>query len=165
MTKYWEKPEFKKQQREWYKKLKEEGFVDIEGGKDENEAKLAAKGHVKSVSLEALRKYLPPSSYEVKLDDLLSTDHHLVQYQDSHRARFYRAATHIVSEGYRQGLPEKKLYVWTMMSEGLGSPTIKRKMWEDHCFDMSEREINTWQKEFKKIVNDYLQSEESEVDI
>lgn len=163
--KYYRSREFAKLQKEWYKKLEEDGFVDIEGGKDETAAKLAAKGHVKSVGLNTLRSYFPHTSREVKLDDILNAEHHLVQYQDSHKARYYRAATHIVAEGFRQGLEDKVLYVWQMCSEGLGSPTIQRRMWEDYSFDMTPREVHKLQTEFKIIVNEYLQTEEDGLDI
>lgn len=158
--KYWERGEFKELQKEWYGKLSDTGFVDIESGKDETVARLAAKGHVKSVSLDALRSHLPRHSQEANLEDVLDSEHPLVQYQDSTRARFYRAASHVVSEAFRQGLPEKTLFVWQLCAEGVGGPTIVKRMWEDHSYEMSPRDVYKEQVAFKEVVYKYLRESE-----
>jgi len=131
-------------------------FVDIEPVEGPH---LAAAGHVKSVALWEAKRAMG-IMHVAEVNDVLDENHPLVRYNDSFRARLFSHATYVASEAVRQALPERTVYVWSLLADGVGDRTIQERGWEDCNYDFTRYEVRKLAQRFWDIVTDRLQDEE-----
>jgi hypothetical protein len=143
------------QQRDALLHEKAPEFVDIEPVEGPH---LAAAGHVKSVALWEVKRSMG-ITHMCEVDDVLDADHPLVKYNDSFRARLFSKAGYVAAEAVRQGLPERTVYVWSLLADGVGDRTVLEQGWEDCNYDFTRYEIRKLSNQFWGIVTEHLQDE------
>jgi hypothetical protein len=148
--KFYKTKDFKKLQREWYGKLADEGFVDIEDGLEDAEF-LAGAGNVKSEPLWSAKQAMGVGP-AVEVHDALDASHEAVDYQRGYVASYYRAATEVVAEAMRNGEDPKRVFVWTHLAEGIGDRTIIKAALEVEGYHLTRYEVRKLANEFKTIV-------------
>jgi hypothetical protein len=148
--KFYKTRDFKKLQREWYDKLADDGFVDIEDGLDDAEF-LAGAGNVKSEPLWSA-KHAMGVGPAVEVHDALDGAHEAVAYQQGYVASYYRAATQVVTDAMRDGVDPKTVYVWSRLAEGVGDRTIIMDALELEGWHLTRYQVRKLANEFREIV-------------
>ena len=135
-------------ERNRFLKAADPEFVDIEPVEGPH---LAAAGHVKSVSLWEAKRAMGVRGMQ-ELHDVLDAAGELVDWPNSDRARTFHHAGRVVSEAIRQGIDEKRVFIWTLLAEGHGDRAIKTLAWEDANYDLTRYEIRKLSNEFWDLV-------------
>jgi len=155
--KFYKTKDFKKLQREWYGKLADEGFVDIEDGLEDAEF-LAGAGQVKSEPLWSAKEALGASA-AVEVHDALDACNPAVDFQSGYWASYYRMAMQVVSEAIRDGVDPKTTFVWTYLAEGIGDRSIIRAALEVEGWHLTRYEVRKLANQFKEKVISQLDAE------
>lgn len=130
-------------------------FVDIEPVEGPH---LAAAGHVKSVALWEAKRAMG-ITHMCEVDDVLDSEHPLVKYNDSFRAKLFVAATYVAAQAVRKGIDERTIYVWQLLSEGVGDRTIVTQGWDECNYDFTRYEVRQLADTFWYLVSGRLQNE------
>lgn len=115
------------QQKEWYAKLKDEGFYDIEGGVEGH----LLKGSASTVSLRSLANKqsadqgLKNDRAPREFDEVADDENELINYSEGGKARYYHHAELIVAQAYREGrISEERCWTWALHAQGDGERVI-----------------------------------------
>ena len=118
--------DFRQLQKEWYGKLRDEGFIDIEDGLD-NARLTAAKGQAKLVQRSLKAEHVKrKSKYGI-------------------RERFYHHAGRVAAAAFRQGADPVTCYVWALYADGVGDRGIVNNI-EHFGFKLSKYRV-------RKLIN------------
>lgn len=124
---WYQENDFKKLQKEWYKKLSTQGFYDIEGGVEGH----LLKGPTSSVSLRALTNNssddhgLKHDRAPREFDDVADSENGLLNYSAGAKARYYHHAMLIAVQATREGsISDERCYAWTLHANGSGERAI-----------------------------------------
>ena len=125
--KYHEGREFRKLQKEWYKKAADSGFYDIEGGVDAH----LLKGSTSTVSLHSLANRanadggLKGDRAPRQFDEVADDTNDALQFNTGAKARYYHYAALISAQAFREGIiPDNVCYTWQLHAQGEGERTI-----------------------------------------
>lgn len=114
---------FKALQKEWYGKLKDEGFKDVEGGVEGH----MLQGSPPSLQMEAVLTQVPSSMARAK-GSREATQHWLDRETRDYLIRgkdvYYHCAQRIALLSFRTWLPAEVKFTWCMHSDGLGENVI-----------------------------------------
>lgn len=118
---------FRKQQKDWYAKLKDEGFYDIEGGVEGH----LLKGPTSTVTLRSLANKgdieggLKNDRAPREFDEVADDDDELINFMDGGKARYFHHAMLIAVQALREGrINDERCYAWTMHANGDGERVI-----------------------------------------
>ena len=119
--------ELRKLQKEWYGKLKDEGFYDIEGGVEGP----LLKGPTSTVSLHSLANK-PSADGGLKndrapraFDDVADDEGDSLNFLEGGKARYYHHAQMIATQAIRERrLSDERCWVWLLHAQGEGERTI-----------------------------------------
>ena len=125
--KFYQNAEFRKQQKEWYAKLEEQGFYDIEGGCEGH----LLKGPTSTVTLRSLANKaerdhgLKNDRAPREFDDVADSENEDINFLEGGKARYYHHAQLLVAQAYREGyLDAEVCHVWSLHSQGDGERQI-----------------------------------------
>jgi hypothetical protein len=124
-------PEFKKLQKEYYKKLKEDGFHDLEGGMEGHllqqrtpTRSLGAAISEMHTNLSKIRSIIggsapnDPKRYEKWLDTSV------IEYYNKGKNTYYDAAQYIATKLFMTSVSREMKFSWSMHSDGYGEEVI-----------------------------------------
>lgn len=124
---WYKSKEVRKLQKEWYAKLKDEGFYDIEGGVEGH----LLKGTTSTVSLRSLankqnaEQGLKNDRAPREFDDVADADDDTLNFLEGGKARYYHHAEMIASQAIRErALSDERCWVWLFHAQGDGERTI-----------------------------------------
>lgn len=124
---YFEGRDFRKLQKEWYKKAEDSGFYDIEGGVDGH----LLKGATSTVSLHSLankhssEQGLKGDRAPRQFDEVADGMNDVLQFNTGAKARYFHHAAMIAAQAFREGeLSDEVCYAWQLHSLGEGERTI-----------------------------------------
>jgi biotin operon repressor len=119
--------EFRKLQAEWYQKLKDDGFYDIEGGVDGH----LLKGPTSTISLRsfanktAIEQGLKNDRAPREFDDVADALNDELMFATGGKARYYHHASLLACQAISEGLiPDEVCYAWQLHSLGEGERVI-----------------------------------------
>lgn len=116
----------RKLQREWYAKLEDEGFYDIEGGVEGH----LLKGPTSSVSLQGLANKkaddhgLKHDRAPRDFDDVADSANEDLDYANGAKARYFHMAALISAQAFREGYSAQMCYAWTLHAQGHGERQV-----------------------------------------
>jgi hypothetical protein len=129
--KYYEGRDFRKLQKEWYKKAESTGFYDIEGGVEGH----LLKGKSSTVSLKSLANKagvdhgLKGDKAPREFDDVADGENADLQFNTGAKARYYHHAALLTCQAFREGeLPDAVCYAWQLHAEGWGERPIASEL-------------------------------------
>ena len=118
---------FRKLQKEWYAKLEDGGFYDIEGGVEGH----LLKGPTSTISLrsfankQAIEQGLKNDRAPREFDDVADALNDELMFATGGKARYFHHAGLLAVQAISEGvIPDETCYAWQMHSEGLGERTI-----------------------------------------
>ncbi|KPK49837.1 MAG: hypothetical protein AMS22_13105 [Thiotrichales bacterium SG8_50] len=124
---WYKSKELRKLQREWYRKLADEGFYDVEGGVEGP----LLKGPTSTVSLHSLANKpkidggLKGDRAPREFDDVASDELDAINYLGGGKARYYHHAELIAVQAIREcRLSDERCWVWLLHSQSEGERTI-----------------------------------------
>jgi len=124
---WYKSKEVRKLQREWYAKLKDEGFYDVEGGVEGH----LLKGPTSTVSLRSLANKssvdhgLKNDRAPREFDEVADSEDDSLNFLEGGKARYYHHAALIACQAIREGrLSEERCWAWLLHSQGEGERTI-----------------------------------------
>ncbi len=128
--------DFNKLQKEWYAKLKDDGFEDIEGGTEGH----LLRGPTPSFRLGAVANALggrlsrtkrmagrPGGSKEDNPDHWL--DHITAETFDRGKSTYYSIAQKLATMSYLTKLPTELKFAWSLHSDGEGEEVIAQELY------------------------------------
>ena len=127
--KFYQTRDFRKLQQEWYEKLGDTGFDDIEGGGEGH----LLRGPTSTVSLSALANRggvdqgLRDRTKRVRrrFDDIADSENELFDFHGGNKARYFHMAGLVASQQVaRSRLPAEVLYTMILHARGMGSRAI-----------------------------------------
>jgi len=114
-------------QKEWYAKLKDEGFYDIEGGVEGH----LLKGSASTISLRSLankssaRQGLKNDRAPREFDEVADDEAEALNYLDGGKARYFHHADLIACQAIREGrLSDERCFAWVLHAQGDGERVI-----------------------------------------
>ena len=116
-----------KLQKQWYKKLKDEGFKDVEGG---------VEGHLMSgaattvsldywANLSNQQQGIKGDKVFRRFDAVADDEVDAINYSEGGKARYYHHASLIAAQAFREGrISPERCYAWLFHSQGDGERVI-----------------------------------------
>jgi hypothetical protein len=124
---WYKKRDFRKLQKEWYGKLEEQGFYDIEGGVEGH----LLKGPTSSVTLRSLANKcdadhgLKNDRAPREFDDVADAEDEQLNFMEGGKARYYHHAMLIAVQAISEGrISDERCYAWTLHANGDGERVI-----------------------------------------
>jgi hypothetical protein len=121
------KRDVRKLQKEWYAKLKDEGFYDIEGGVEGH----LLKGPTNTVTLRSLANKgaidhgLKNDRAPREFDDVADDENELINYAEGGKARYFHHAMLVAAQAMEEGrLSDECCYAWALHATGEGERVI-----------------------------------------
>jgi hypothetical protein len=118
---------FRKLQKEWYAKLEEDGFYDIEGGVDGH----LLKGPTSTISLRsfanktAIEQGLKNDRAPREFDDVADALNDELLFATGGKARYYHHASLLACQAISEGvIPDETCYAWQLHALGEGERSI-----------------------------------------
>ncbi len=124
---WYKSKEVRKLQKEWYSKLKDEGFYDIEGGVEGH----LLKGPTSTVTLYSLAN--KPNVYgglkhdraPRQFDEVADDEDESINFAVGGKARYFHHAAMIACQAIRERrIPDERCWAWTFHSQGDGERMI-----------------------------------------
>lgn len=119
--------ELRKLQREWYSKLKEDGFYDIEGGVEGH----LLKGPTSTVTLRSLANKtsveggLKNDYAPREFDEVADSEDSAINFLEGGKARYYHHASLVAIQAIREcRLSDERCWAWLLHAQGEGERTI-----------------------------------------
>ena len=113
--------------KEWYAKLKDEGFYDVEGGVEGH----LLKGPTSTVSLRSLANKsnidggLKNDRAPREFDEVADSEDNAINFMGGGKARYYHHAEMISAQAIREGrIPDERCWAWLLHSQGDGERVI-----------------------------------------
>ena len=127
----WQLPEWHqkrdvvKLRKEWYAKLKDDGFYDCEGG---------VEGHLLLGPTPSRRFYVIKQemdglrSKKTDVHHVLGLEDELVNFMDSSKANYHHWASLIVAQAFRTREPVEDCWIWMLHTQGVGEQGIAKEL-------------------------------------
>lgn len=119
-SRWYERRAVEEQQREWYSKLKKDGFKDCEGGVEGH----LLTGPTPSKRLGAAKMRMPEVQPWREFDEVADESHATIDYQNASKARYYHYAQLIAAQAFRSLEDPEMCLVWALHSQGEGERSI-----------------------------------------
>ncbi len=126
--KYYQTREFKKLQREWYQKLEDTGFYDVEGGVEGH----LLRGSTSTSALSAVKRRVVrdrgrgfSQAAGRSFHEVVEAENELLDFYVGNKARYFHIASVLASQQVAKGLlPARVLYTMILHARGMGSRSI-----------------------------------------
>lgn len=126
--KWYQDKELRALQKQWYAKLEDDGFFDIEGGVEGH----LLKGPASRVSLRSLANKQANTGQHLKndraprdFDEVADDENELINYAEGGKARYYHHAQLLVAQAFREGrIMAERCWCWAIHAQGDGERVI-----------------------------------------
>jgi hypothetical protein len=114
---------FIREKKDWYAKLKAEGFYDIEGGVEGH----LLVGPTPSRRFHVVKEQVSPGA-KVDVHQILSAEEDIVNFMDNAKGNYHSLVQLLVAQAFRMREPVVSCWIWLLHSHGVGERAICREM-------------------------------------